>query len=283
MIRSAALLFRHSRCFRKDTVTAAGDSLHLTNLGFQDNNTTSKENFLELNQLFSNILKKELPKVKTMDKKPKPILNYSELMKQKLSTGSSKEVEDALQGTIKYLGSLNSNHELLKYCLALVEEFDTQPRIEKLNLDAIKSQTKPETPVLNQFTFPILMKHGLIKLNDLKSPLEAITLFETVKNKELHTFISGCGIVNYNEYIKLQWSCFQDINKILTILEQLKVNGIQGNFETLDILSDIKNEYSDLISQDDLIQSSTYIWSERNENDLRKLTLHLRDLTQYLG
>ncbi|KAH3683459.1 hypothetical protein WICPIJ_005578 [Wickerhamomyces pijperi] len=202
-------------------------------------------------------------------------------MDQKTDTVDYPKVEESLAGTIEYMESIDNSYDLLKYCNEIVIKFDSNPTIGKLDLQAIKSVSDPSVPVLNQFTFPIIMKHGLMKLNDFKSPLDAITLFESLKSKSLHTFILGCGIKNYNKYIELQWSCFQDITKILNILEDLKINGIQGDLETEEILTTIKDEYADLLTEDSLTKSETFIWSERNEEDLKKLKKYIEDLSLY--
>ncbi|KAH3679481.1 hypothetical protein WICMUC_000926 [Wickerhamomyces mucosus] len=260
----------------------------------------SKSETEKFNKIFSNIFKNHQQqqqlsnsnnKLSFESKIPKSI-NYDQFLNK--STDHlllQKNLLIAIKPSLEFIESIPNNFKLLKYLNEIIDKFDNQLDKSNKNLNEIvlQSSNSPSLPILDQSTFPLIIKHGLIQFIKFKSPLEAITIFESLKNKSIETFIFGCNIINYNELININWLSFKDLNKILQILDELKLNGIQGNFQTLTKLLKISKEFKTLLFKDNeldelnlLSTNDYYFWSERNQADLKQLDQYIQDLKTYL-
>jgi Mtf2 family len=91
--------------------------------------------------------------------------------------------------------------------------------------------------------------YGLILLKAMKlfrtkfaSPLVGITLFLRVKGLSAESYVLGCTTPLYNEYILARWERYTDLQSIIDVLDEMNMNGLNPNQQTLLILNMIQDE-----------------------------------------
>ncbi|KAF8461104.1 hypothetical protein BDZ91DRAFT_737860 [Kalaharituber pfeilii] len=132
----------------------------------------------------------------------------------------------------------------------------------KTDLDLIQymdqhvfSMVSPESPTsdaLNikgkKYIFPStsyadLLAEGMRILSKIFKDLSGtLAIFERVKYLGPESYVVGCSVAVYNHVLEVKWEAYRDIHKIEDILEEMHVNGIEGDLHTVEILRTLSKD-----------------------------------------
>lgn len=84
-----------------------------------------------------------------------------------------------------------------------------------------------------------LMRNFRDKFHD---PHLAFAIFDHAKNLSIYSYVFGCTAPAYNELIETRWFCFQDLRGILDALEEMKVNAVEADNRTRQMVETIRRE-----------------------------------------
>lgn len=103
--------------------------------------------------------------------------------------------------------------------------------------------------------------------NDLAGVISA---FERVKRLGAESYVLGCSVDVYNQVIAAKWEGYRDLFKIKDLVDEMEINGIQGDAKTVQVLKEITDDFLAMSS----LQASTAahaIFMEGNEDLLKYL------------
>ncbi|KAG0641170.1 hypothetical protein HOY80DRAFT_955728 [Tuber brumale] len=75
--------------------------------------------------------------------------------------------------------------------------------------------------------------------NDL---VGAMSVFERVKRLGAESYVVGCSTGAYNEMLQTKWEAYKDVSKIVELVDEMKINAVEGSQKTVEILRSIVNE-----------------------------------------
>jgi len=187
------------------------------------------------------------------------------------------ELKESINSTLKYMESINSDFELIKFIESIIIDFSQTIKIENQDNNfknqeltdslilkiKLNSNLNPENPIKNQFTIPILLSNSMKLLSTkFKSPIEAISIFQFVKNLDMKTYTFCCNIEVYNEFLERSWQNYKDIHMIDSIIYEMKLNGIIGDMDTISILGLVINDMEKLMND----EFGGMFWNKEDEN-----------------
>jgi len=70
----------------------------------------------------------------------------------------------------------------------------------------------------------------------------AMSVFERVKRLGAESYVVGCSTGAYNEMLQTKWEAYKDVSKIVELVDEMKINGIEGSQKTVEILRSIIDE-----------------------------------------
>lgn len=168
------------------------------------------------------------------------------------------ELKEAIAPTINHMESIVNDYELITFIESLLfqftqqinsQDFKNENLSDKLLL-SIKDQSlsNPSTPIINQFTVPLFLTTAIKLLSSkFNSPVEAISLFQYVKNLDIKSYSFACTVDVYNEILERTWQNFKDPYLIDSLVNEMKVNGVTGDMDTISILGLVTNEMEKLL------------------------------------
>lgn len=108
----------------------------------------------------------------------------------------------------------------------------------------------------------------------------AVSIFERVKQLGAESYVVGCSVSVYNEMIKAKWHGFRDLQKVNELLEEMKINGVNGDHETYGIIDDIRFEIRGWKATKQLMGAAS-LWSNAaTNNQLDKLLGTTREMAR---
>ena len=93
-----------------------------------------------------------------------------------------------------------------------------------------------------KYTFPStsyaeLLAEGMKLLfrsfGDLNS---TIAIFHRIKSLGAESYVVGCSVAVYNLVLQVIWHSYRDLNMVEQLLDEMRVNGIEGDLETVQVL-----------------------------------------------
>jgi len=92
-----------------------------------------------------------------------------------------------------------------------------------------------------------LLVEGMIAFrqgfNDL---VGAMSLFERVKGLGAESYVVGCSTGAYNEMLQTKWEAYKDVSRVVELVDEMEVNGIEGDQKTMEILRTIIDEVGEM-------------------------------------
>jgi hypothetical protein len=92
-------------------------------------------------------------------------------------------------------------------------------------------------------TYADLLVEGMITFRrDFNDLMGAMSVFERVKRLGAESYVVGCSTGAYNEMLQTKWEAYKDVSKIVELVDEMKINGIEGSQKTVEILRSIIDE-----------------------------------------
>lgn len=221
-------------------------------------------------------------------------------MSQSEELARSESLHTSLEQTLAALDGMKSDLELFEFMEPLILQLNVRLSKEDSTVpfdDALRtaiqkqSDASPLEPLCNEHTVPLLLIKVLGTLNEkFQSPDAALTLFELAKQQSLKTYVFLCVIGVYNQVLKLHWEGYKSVSCINTLLSDLKVNGIQGNSDTITVLGAVSREAHTMLQGDDLLSFSLEkgpeqwvpMWNQSDADELLGIDTYIADLYEFL-
>ncbi|KAK6524604.1 hypothetical protein TWF281_011507 [Arthrobotrys megalospora] len=91
--------------------------------------------------------------------------------------------------------------------------------------------------------YPKLLKEAIRMLRTEYTDYTACTaVFEKVKQLGPESYIIGCSVGVYNEMLEVRWRGYRDMSGVLDLLEEMRINGVDGDEVTAAIVSDVLSD-----------------------------------------
>lgn len=69
-----------------------------------------------------------------------------------------------------------------------------------------------------------------------------LAIFERVKKLGAESYVMGCSVDVYNQAIAAKWEAYRDLYKIKELVDEMDINGIQGDKKTVRLMHDIMDD-----------------------------------------
>jgi len=136
------------------------------------------------------------------------------------------------------------------------------------------SKVEPEEPTFNipSTNYPHLLHSAMFLLrtafNDYPS---VIAVYNQVKALGAESYVVGCSTEVYNEVLRARWEGFKNLEAVNGLLAEMRINGVPGDHETVQIMMGIKEEISHY-REDSKLVGANLLWGKPETNDeLKKL------------
>ncbi|KAK6497718.1 hypothetical protein TWF481_012121 [Arthrobotrys musiformis] len=101
----------------------------------------------------------------------------------------------------------------------------------------------PSSPAGLNGNYPKLLREGIQVLREEYTDFPACTaVFDKVKRLGAESYIIGCSVGVYNEMLKVRWKGYRDMSGVLDLLEEMRVNGVDGDEVTAGIVADVLSD-----------------------------------------
>ncbi|KAF8608909.1 hypothetical protein BDV93DRAFT_541306 [Ceratobasidium sp. AG-I] len=74
------------------------------------------------------------------------------------------------------------------------------------------------------------------------NPHLAIAIFDFTRRRSILSYVTGCTAPSYNELMRTYWNSFRDLQAVLNIAEEMRVNGVAPDSRTQPIATQIREE-----------------------------------------
>lgn len=115
--------------------------------------------------------------------------------------------------------------------------------LDKNLFSMVSSQDAESERKIPSAVYADLLVEGMItfrqSFNDLAG---AMSVFERVKGLGAESYVVGCSIGAYNEMLQAKWEAYKDVSKIVELVDEMNVNGVEGSQKTMEILRSIIEE-----------------------------------------
>ncbi|KAI5793768.1 hypothetical protein DFH27DRAFT_567215 [Peziza echinospora] len=140
--------------------------------------------------------------------------------------------QERLVSTIHAMQSCKTDLELIEY---MDKHVFTMVSSDAPSSDSIAIKGR-------KYTFPSasyadLLAEGIKLLRKTFRDLSgALSIFERIKALGATSYVVGCSVAVYNHVLEAQWEAYRDISRIEGVLEEMRINGIEGDSNTVEIL-----------------------------------------------
>lgn len=111
-----------------------------------------------------------------------------------------------------------------------------------------KVQSKGSKDLLSG-SYAYLLAEGMkilrTNFNDLAG---VISTFQRVKKLGAESYVLGCSVDVYNQVIAAKWEGYRDLYKIKELVDEMEINGIQGDEKTVRVLQEVLDDFATMNS-----------------------------------
>lgn len=206
------------------------------------------------------------PKENPLDRAYRSILDNrtSDLATVTRESGrESKYVLENAEPVLEQISRLQTNKEVIDYYkTVIVPSFTTTKWAQKPTAAG---------PVVNQETIAYITKHTIeVLVDEFKDPSGALNVFQYVKSQSIDCFTAACSAGVYNRIIALRWQYYRDIQSVITLVNEMFINAVRGNNETVDLLGLITREAIES-SQNIPTADAMPLWTPRDDKLVRTI------------
>lgn len=96
-----------------------------------------------------------------------------------------------------------------------------------------------------------------------------LAIFERVKKLGAESYVLGCSVDVYNQAIAAKWEAYRDLYKIKELVEEMDINGIQGDKKTVRLIHNIMDDVAAMDYSENSVAHAMFM--EGNEDMLSHL------------
>ncbi|KAH7339639.1 hypothetical protein B0J17DRAFT_656083 [Rhizoctonia solani] len=104
------------------------------------------------------------------------------------------------------------------------------------------------------------------------NPHLSIAIFDHTRQRSIISFVTGCTVPSYNELMRTYWNSFRDLQMVLNVAEEMRINGVQPN--------DLTKHLHLKIYEEAAAQS---VWFEGGKEEVMRIVEQLGNLMQKTG
>ncbi|CAE6414656.1 hypothetical protein ACGC1H_007067 [Rhizoctonia solani] len=101
------------------------------------------------------------------------------------------------------------------------------------------------------------------------NPHLSIAIFDYTRQLSIISFVTGCTAPSYTELMRTYWNSFRDLQTVLNIAEEMRVNGVQPSDHTKQLYLKISEE-----------AAPQSVWFEGGKEEIMKMVDRLGSLVQ---
>ncbi|KAG8690220.1 hypothetical protein FRC11_013103 [Ceratobasidium sp. 423] len=101
------------------------------------------------------------------------------------------------------------------------------------------------------------------------NPHLSIAIFDYTRQRSIISFVTGCTAPSYNQLMRTYWNSFRDLQMVLNIAEEMRVNGVQPDDRTKRLYLKIYEE-----------ATPQSVWFEGGKEEVMKIVEQLGNLMQ---
>ncbi|PRT52936.1 Uncharacterized protein C5D6.12 [Wickerhamiella sorbophila] len=164
-----------------------------------------------------------------------------------------------VQPVLEHISSLKTNKDVVYYHQsAVIRSFET--------VTPVQGQV-----VVDKTNAAYITKHIMaVLIDEFKDPVGALHIFNSIKAKSNDYFIAACSADVYNRIIALRWQYYRDIQSVVSLMNEMFINAVQGNNETVDLLGVITRQAIES-SQNIPLAESLPLWSTKDDKLVKTL------------
>ncbi|KAF8706271.1 hypothetical protein RHS03_04979, partial [Rhizoctonia solani] len=175
------------------------------------------------------------------------------------------DTEKLFDEKVESMMNCRSDEELLRW--AKTEVFSGPPQSFNILPEAVESsQPKTIHPEIYGRVIAHLMREFRETYNN---PHLSIAIFDYTRQRSLISFVTGCTVLSYTELMRTHWSSFHNLQAVLNIAEEMRVNGVQPDDRTKQLYLKIYEE-----------ATHQSVWFEGGEEEVMKIIQRLGSLMQ---
>ncbi|KAG9096763.1 hypothetical protein FRC06_008340 [Ceratobasidium sp. 370] len=180
--------------------------------------------------------------------------------------GAHTEPDAELQFDKKREGmyACNSDQELLQWAM---REVFVQPPPNETTTSPTSPSDAPskDTPTTPREMHPEVygrMVAGLMRefREQYNNPHLAIAIFDYTRRLSIISYVTGCTTPSYNELMRTHWCSFRNLQAVVNVAEEMRVNGVLPDQATAPLLNQIHDEVEQRV-----------VWTEEGDAEVARL------------
>ncbi|CAE7196736.1 unnamed protein product [Rhizoctonia solani] len=185
--------------------------------------------------------------------------------KRSLYIREGEDLETLTDKKIESMKNCKSDQELLKW--ANTEVFSG---FLQTSNDLPESPKPSRSKTIHPGIYGRVIAHLMYEFREnYNNPHLAIAIFDYTRQLSIISFVTGCTTPSYNELMRTYWNSFRDIQTVLNIAEEMRVNGVRPDDHTKQLYLKIFEEVAP--------QS---VWFEGGTEEVMKIVERLGHLVQ---
>ncbi|KAG9098751.1 hypothetical protein FS749_003044 [Ceratobasidium sp. UAMH 11750] len=179
-------------------------------------------------------------------------------------SGAYTESDSEIQFDKKREGmyACSSDQELLQWAM---REVFTQPPGETTTSPTSPPDTPKDASATPGGIHPDIygrMVAGLMKefREQYNNPHLAIAIFDYTRRLSIISYVTGCTTPSYNELMRTHWCSFRNLQAVVNVAEEMRVNGVLPDQATAPLLIQISDEAKQRV-----------VWTEESEAEVARL------------
>lgn len=129
------------------------------------------------------------------------------------------------------MGNCETDFDLLQWCESVI--FGAPAATEE---EISKGERQRGTGVAGEFYGDLIDEAMRLFGVVFKDQATVLALFDKVKNKGAESYVVGCTTRVYNRVLEAIWEGFRDGGRVAEVVEEMRVNGVMGDEQTVDLL-----------------------------------------------
>ncbi|KDN45151.1 hypothetical protein RSAG8_05066, partial [Rhizoctonia solani AG-8 WAC10335] len=158
-----------------------------------------------------------------------------------------------------------SDQELLKW--ASTEVFS---KFSQTSSNLPQSHKSARSKTIHPGIYGRVVAHLMHEFRETyNNPHLSIAIFDYTRQLSIISFVTGCTAPSYTELMRTYWNSFRDLQMVLNIAEEMRVNGVHSDDRTKQLYLKIYEEAT--------LQS---VWFEGGKEEVMKIVERLGNLVQ---
>ncbi|CAE6430341.1 unnamed protein product [Rhizoctonia solani] len=175
------------------------------------------------------------------------------------------DLEKLFDEKVESMKNCRSDQELLQWAKAEVFSESSQ-----LSNDLPESPEPSRPKTIHPEIYGRVIAHLMHEFRETyNNPHLSIAIFDYTRHRSIISYVTGCTVLSYTELMRTHWNSFRDLQTVLNIAEEMRVNGVQPNDRTKHLYLKIHEE---------AIHQS--VWFEGGKEEVMKMLEQLGNLMQ---